>query len=90
MRREDPLTVVGLAHTAFSQRTSCSSHVVIATAKLGTTTITWFTLMGLRLMVDFRDLKRKPEVGKLGINLVFSGELGLSRGSMAGKGKSQR
>lgn len=90
MRRGYPLTVVGLAHTAFPQGTSCRSHIVIATAKLGATTITGFTLMGLGLVVNLRDLKRKSEVGKLGINLVFSRELGLSRGSMAGKGKSQR
>ena len=87
MRRGYPLTIVGLTHTAFPQWTSCRSHVVIATAKLRATTITGFALMGLGLVVDFRDLKRKPEVGKLGINLVSNGELGLSRGSMAGKGK---
>lgn len=73
MRRGYPLTIVGLTHTAFPQGTSCRSHVVIATAKLGATTITGFALMGLGLVVDLRDLKRKPEVGKLGINLVFSG-----------------
>lgn len=65
MRRGYPLTIVGLTHTAFPQGTSCRSHVVIATAKLGATTITGFALMGLGLVVDLRDLKRKPEVGEI-------------------------
>lgn len=42
--------------------------------------------MGLRL-VDLGVLGKKSEVGKLGINLVFSGELGLARGRVTGKGK---
>jgi hypothetical protein len=42
--------------------------------------------MGLGL-VDLGVLKKKPEVGGLGINLVFSGKLGLTRGRVTGKGK---
>ena len=45
--------------------------------------------MGLGL-VDLGVLKKKPEVGGLGINLVFSGELGLTRGRVTGKGKGHR
>lgn len=42
--------------------------------------------MGLGL-VDLGVLEKKPEVGKLGINLVFSGEPGLTRGKVTGKEK---
>lgn len=87
MRRGYPLTVAGLAPTAFPQGTSCRSHVVIATAKLGGTTISGFALMGLGL-VDPGDLERKPEVGNLGINPVFSGELAQREEDRKGKGHS--
>lgn len=80
------LTIAGLAHTTFPQRTSCRSHVVIATAKLRASTLTGLTFMGLGL-VDLGVLKKKPEVGKSGINLVVSGVLGLTRGRVTGKVK---
>lgn len=60
------LTIAGLAHTAFSQWTSCRSHVVIATSKPRASTLTGLTFMGLGL-VDLGILKKKqPEVQRLG------------------------
>lgn len=40
-------------------------------------------------MVDLGVLEKKPEVEKLGINLVFSGKLELTRGRVTGKGKGR-
>lgn len=45
-----PLTVAGLAHTAFPKRACCRGHVVIATAKLGAAALSGLTLLGLGLV----------------------------------------
>lgn len=75
-----PLTVAGLAHTAFPQRTCCRGHVVIATAKLGAPAIIGLTLLGL-VRVGLGYLGRK-----VGAGLALGGTPGCLWGR-AGRGE---
>lgn len=58
-----PLTIAGLAHTAFPKRACCRGHVVIATAKLGAPALTGLVLLGLGL-VGLGGLGRKLGIGQ--------------------------
>lgn len=64
-----PLTIAGLAHTAFPKRASSRGHVVIATAELGAPALTGLILLSLGL-VGLGGLGRKPRVRMLGIGLA--------------------
>lgn len=64
-----PLTVAGLAHTAFPKRAGRRGHVVIATAELGSPTLTGLILLGLGL-AGFGGLGKRLRVGKLEIGLA--------------------
>ena len=68
-----PLTIAGLAHTAFPKRTSSRGHIIIATAKPGALALTGLLLLSLGL-VGLGSLRRKPRLGKLGIGLALGGD----------------
>lgn len=76
-KKGHPLTVAGLAHTAFPKRAHRRGHVVVATAKLGAPALAGLILLGLG---------RKPKVGKLEVSLALGGELQAARQRMAGRG----
>lgn len=74
-----PLTIAGLACTAFPKRASSRGHVVKATAKLGAPALTGLILLSLGL-VGLGGLWRKPRVGTLGTGLPLGGDSRLPGG----------
>ena len=79
-KKGHPLTVAGLAHTAFPKRAQRRGHVVIATAELGAPALTGLILLGLG---------RKAKVGKLEIGLALGGNSRLPGGEWQQEGQNR-